>query len=312
MTVSGATASADAASADHRDIIPRNIDFDIPGNATRRWFDDDLIKTATIDGMSIFLPEGERFFIRSLKHFAGKLDDKTLKAEIGGYAAQEAFHTREHEAYNRSIASLGYDVEAMEKPARQLLSMPMRPISRLAVTCAIEHLTATLSVTTLRHDNMLEGAHPAYRRLWTWHALEELEHKAVALDVLAAATPNMSGFSRYWLRVTAMNAVAIPFLILFVRNVRLYVRADGQKTGPAFWLRFLKVMFGRPGYLRLSLGTFFSYYRPGFDPKQIDDRDLIAKGRAWLAREMPEAVAAASAPAKAKRRPGGAPIPAAG
>lgn len=303
--------TAAAQQADNRDIIPRNIDFDIPGNATRRWFGDDLIKTATIDNLSVFLPEGERFFIRSLKHYAGKLGDKTLKSEIGGYAAQEAFHTREHEAYNRAMGSLGYDVEAMESPVRKMLNMPMRPIDRLAVTCAIEHLTATFSVSTLRYDEMLDGAHPAYRRLWTWHALEELEHKAVALDVFAAATRDWSGFRRYWTRIAMMNATVIPFLFIFLRNIRLYARADGAKTGPGFWLRFLKVMFGRPGYLRLSLRPFLSYYRPGFDPKDVDDRDLIAKGRAWLAREMPESVVPAPAPVR-KRPAGGAPLPAAG
>lgn len=307
------TASAAATSPDHdpRDIIPRDLRFDIPGNATRRWFADDLVKTATIDGLSIFLPEGERFFIRALKHYANKLDDKTLAKEINGYAVQEAFHTREHESYNKAMASLGYPVARMEKIVGKALGIPMRPIDRLAVTCAIEHLTATFSTATLRYDEMLEGAHPAYRRLWTWHALEELEHKAVALDVLAAATRDMSGFKRYWLRIAMMNATVIPFLIIFLRNVRLYVRADGEKTGPRFWWRFLKVMFGRPGYLRLSLGPFFSYYKPGFDPKNVDDSDLVAKGRAWLATNMPESTKTGRKPPKAGPA-GGDPLPVAG
>jgi len=60
------------------DIIPRDIRFDILGNAQRHWLEDDIIKTILIDGLSIFLPEGERFFIRSLKHYGPKLQDKEL------------------------------------------------------------------------------------------------------------------------------------------------------------------------------------------------------------------------------------------
>ena len=39
------------------DIIPRDIRFGIREHATRHWYDGDLIKTFTADGLSIFLPE---------------------------------------------------------------------------------------------------------------------------------------------------------------------------------------------------------------------------------------------------------------
>ena len=43
------------------DIIPRDIRYGILENAQRHWLEDDIIKTILIDGLSIFLPEGERF-----------------------------------------------------------------------------------------------------------------------------------------------------------------------------------------------------------------------------------------------------------
>ena len=272
-------------------IVPRDIRFDIPGNATRNWFGGDIAKTAMIDAMSIFLPEGERFFIRSLKHYSGKLKNKALSKEINGYAVQEAYHTREHEDYNRAMASLGYDVAAMEKPVGQALGMLRQPLYRLAATCAIEHLTASFSSALLRRPYLLDGAHPSYRRLWMWHALEELEHKAVALDVLHAATSDMSGFKRYWLRVWAMNIVLAPFLLIFLRNVRLYVRHDGVRPGLRFWARFAWANFGKPGLLRHTAGPLLRYYLPGFDPRNGDDGALIERGRDWLARELRPAAA---------------------
>ncbi|WP_210163757.1 metal-dependent hydrolase [Azorhizobium doebereinerae] len=277
------------------DIIPRDIRFGILGNAQRHWLEDDIIKTVLIDGLSVFLPEGERFFIRSLKHYAAKMPDRQMAAEINGYAVQEAFHTREHEEYNRAMMSLGYDVEAMEKPIRFGFEVVKNPLHRLAITCAIEHMTATLSTLTLRHPDLLDKAAPAYRRLWMWHALEELEHKAVALDVLQAATPEMSRWQRYMLRVLGMNGTLLPFLVIFLRNVPIYARADGVKTGLRFWLRFIWVTLGYPGYWRRCLPNVLRYYLPGFDPRNSDDAELMRKGREWLANDMPPGSGAAPA-----------------
>lgn len=269
------------------DIIPRDIRFDILGNAQRHWLEDDIIKTILIDGLSIFLPEGERFFIRSLKHYGPKLQDKELAAEINGYAVQEAFHTREHEEYNRAMINLGYDVEEMERPIRFGFEVVKNPMHRLAITCAIEHMTATLSTLTLRHPDLLDKAAPAYRRLWMWHALEELEHKAVALDVLNAATPDLSRWQRYLLRVMGMNGTLFPFLVIFLRNVPIYARTDGVKTGFRFWMRFFWVTMVAPGYWRRCLPNVLRYYLPGFDPRNSDDAELMRKGREWLANDMP-------------------------
>jgi hypothetical protein len=33
----------------------------------------------------------------------------------------------------------------------------------------------------------------------------------------------------------------------------------------------------------LSLLTFLRYYMPGYNPRKVDDSDLIRKGRVWLA-----------------------------
>lgn len=296
VTGPGARWMGAAPASDDEDIIPRDIRFGILENPTRQWLDGDFHKTALIDGLSIFLPEGERYFIRALKYYAPKLPDHQLAAEINGYAVQEAFHTREHEEYNRALGKLGYDVEAMEEPVRKTLRSDKIPIFRLAVTCAIEHLTATLSTVTLRNPQFLENAAPAYRRLWMWHALEELEHKAVALDVFKAATPKYSGFKRYMLRTMAFNAVAWTFLVITLRNLTLFAKVDGVKTGPRFWARLFWVLFFAPGYWRKCAPLVLKYYLPGFSPLNKDDHDLIRKGRDWLYREF-TSLEAASAPA---------------
>jgi uncharacterized protein len=272
--------------ADGWEIIPRNFHFNIRANRKRHWLADDVVKTVLIDGLSIFLPEGERFFIRSLKHYTPRLEDRALAAEINGYAVQEAFHTREHEEYNLAMKDLGYDVDLMEKPVGPSLGMVKIPLHRVLATCAIEHLTATFSTQTLRHPDVLDDAAPAYRRLWVWHALEELEHKAVAYDVLMAATKGMPGWKRYLMRVTAMNANIISFLYIFLRNVPIYLRTDGVKPGFRFWFRFFWLTMIAPGYWRRCLPMIAGYYLPWFNPRNSDDADLIRRGREWLEKEL--------------------------
>ncbi len=276
----------EARSADDWEIVPRNLHFNIRANRKRHWLADDVIKTLLIDGLSIFLPEGERFFIRSLKHYTSLLDDRALAAEINGYAVQEAFHTREHEEYNLAMKELGYDVDPMEKPVGTYLGMVKNPLHRVMATCAIEHLTATLSTKTLQHSDLLEGAASSYKRLWMWHALEEIEHKAVAYDVLMAATKGMPGWKRYLMRITAMNSTIALFLFIFLRNVPIYLRTDGVKPGFRFWCRFFWLTMIAPGHWRRCVPMMLSYYLPWFNPRNSDDADLVRRGREWLEKEL--------------------------
>lgn len=268
------------------DIIPRNVRFGILDAPQRHWFGGSLHKTALLDALSVFLPEGERYFIRSLKHFAPMLNDAELAREITGYSVQEAYHTREHEEYNRALASLGYDVEEMERPIKSALGTSVPPLFRLATTCAIEHITASTSASTLQYPEIFEGADPRYRRLWSWHALEELEHKAVAHDIFMHVTKDMSPWKRYTLRITAMNSTAFYFLAITIRNVRIYARSEGASTGLVFWWNVLAVCLYKPGFLRLAAWRLMRYYKPGFDPREKTDRALMEKGREWLALHM--------------------------
>jgi uncharacterized protein len=88
------------------------------------------------------------------------------------------------------------------------------------------------------------------------------------------------------LRTLAFNAVAINFLMITLKNLKLFAKADGIKTGPRFWLRFLWVVFGVPGYWRKCAPLVLKYYMPGFNPLNKDDNELVRKGRDWLYQEF--------------------------
>lgn len=282
----GAAPGGGDALRDAGGIIPRDLRFDLSANPTRHWFGGDLIRTVVVDGLAVCLPEGERYFIRALRPFASRLGDPDLAGEIAGYAAQEAYHTREHEDYNRALAALGYDMAAMEQAVRSELRVSHTPLEALAITCAIEHMTTSIATLAHRHPEILDEAAPAYRRLWVWHTLEELEHKAVGLNVMRAAMRDLTPIHRYLLRVIGYIATLSSFFFLFLRNVRTFARGDGVRTGPRFWLRFAWTVFIAPGYWRRCAPMLLGYLAPGYSPRRKDDAELVRRGREWLRREL--------------------------
>jgi predicted metal-dependent hydrolase len=54
----------------------------------------------------------------------------------------------------------------------------------LAITAALEHYTASIAETVLKHrDIYMKECREDMRQMFLWHAAEEIEHKSVAFDV---------------------------------------------------------------------------------------------------------------------------------
>jgi len=273
------------------DIVVRDFRFGLAAAPVRHWLGGDMFRTVVGDALSIFLPTGERFFIRAVKHHAPKIQDPVLARSIQDFARQESYHTREHEDYNRAMELLGYDVPEMEKPVKEVLKAEGRAVQSLATTCAVEHITASISHLVLSR-NVLHDADDRYRRLWTWHALEELEHKAVALDVFNVVTRNWKPYQRYLFRNIVMTVTLWRFVKIFFRSARIYTRHDGLESRSRFAMGMFKVLLVKPGYWRHGIWAVLAYYRPGFDARHRDDGKLIAEARAELERTKPFAVKA--------------------
>ncbi|MCX7373457.1 MAG: metal-dependent hydrolase [Alphaproteobacteria bacterium] len=265
------------------DIIPRDLRFEIERHADAGWMGGDVLHSILIDSFAVMLPVGERFFIRSLRHYEARIPDAFIKLGIQGYASQEAFHTREHESYNRGMRALGYDPDSINERLRRLLPGSGKPFQSLLITCAIEHLTYSLSCVILNNPRLMAEAIPAYRDLWTWHALEEIEHANVALAVLEEADRNLPAWKRYLGRCIAMNIVVVKFAREALRNAHAMKRVAGIRPGWKSWSRFAWLMFGKPGWFWRYALILLAYYRPGYGRGHSGDNRLIATGRARLA-----------------------------
>jgi predicted metal-dependent hydrolase len=232
------------------------------------------LATHFFNSLNLLFPDGERFFVKSVYDHIGKIADPKLRADTKAFAGQEGQHAREHEAFFRVLESQGYRFEAHLARFRRLNSWCSRNLPaalRLSMTAGAEHYTATLGSLALR-SGLLRECHPAMRELITWHAIEEIEHKSVAYDVLRATHPGyflrVFGFCMATFMIGLMTALGI---VLFMKQDRLPRRERARfraelRNNPHLDL-FRKRM---PKALR-------AYFRPGFHPSQVDDGGLIGE-----------------------------------
>lgn len=257
----------------------RDIDFDLDRERVADWNGERIARTTLWNAFSIMFPHGERFFIQSVAAF----EDRTsppLRLAVRGFIAQEALHTREHLAYNAALQSC-VDARKLDAEVAEHLEFVktlLPPLGRLAVTCALEHFTAIMAREVLTDPAYLAGSLPSYARLWTWHALEECEHKAVAFDVFTEVTQN----ERYWVRVRTMLLATLTFVRFTAKHIFSIMRRSGSGKSPRAWAELVWYVCIRPGLARRILLPYLRYYAPGFHPRQIDDRPIIAGTRSRL------------------------------
>lgn len=258
-------------------ITPRDRRFG-RGDATARWwFGGDPYATAFHNALSVTFPKGEAFFIESVKAHRDGVPPK-LAEEIRAFTIQEVMHTREHVAFNRRVVDAGYDVSLLERHVEEALALTKgRPvILNLAVTMALEHYTAILAQTMLKHLPYWDQADPESVAMWKWHAVEEIEHKGVAYDTWLHATRDWSRWKRWKVKSIMMILVSYRFWTKRWEGSMELLRQDGI-TGWKARIGLLKHLFVRPGLIRRALPAWLAFFLPGFHPWNHDDRALIAK-----------------------------------
>lgn len=265
-----------------RAVPTRRIDLEETFAGLPRHFaqDGDLILSHLAAALSAVFPDGEDFFVRSVRRFRDEVTDPELKRQVAGFIGQEAVHGREHRAFNDRLDQLGYPTKRVERFVKRGLAIRERlltPMSNLAATAALEHLTATLAEMVLSDPETrdLFGAEPV-RNLFLWHALEESEHKAVAFDVYKA----VGGSERT--RVLTMRILRWAFVIGLSVQIAVALLFDGDtyRRGRlrASWRRVRRSPLMAPSVWR----RLCDYDRPDFHPDDHDTSELIALWRERL------------------------------
>jgi uncharacterized protein len=242
--------------------------------------DGDLIGSHLAAALSSVFPDGEDYFVRSVRHYRDQITDPALKRQVAGFIGQESVHGREHRVFNDRLAELGYPTKAYEKITKKGLAIRERlapPAANLAATAALEHFTATLAELVLSEEEIqrLFGA-DGVRELYMWHALEESEHKAVAFDVYKA----IGGSEK--LRVWTMKFFRYGFVVAMSGAVIISLLGDRETYRPGVLRKSWKRFRQSPIAQRKVWDQLRDYDRPDFHPDDSDTDALVEKWRAVL------------------------------
>lgn len=253
-------------------ITVRRMNFAVNADMDKYWFGGNPLISAFFYALSATFPDGERFFIDTVRHYRGDIDDPVLKEQIRAFIGQEAHHGKAHEDFNDALEAKGFPINDIAARAKALLDLArkrLKPRRQLAITVALEHVTATMAEHALRHPEVMEQMDPTFRKMLVWHAVEEIEHKAVAFDVFRECVDSE------FLRRRVMFLTLILFFGRIMYFQTLILRADKRRATFREWWQAMTFFWGKGGLMRESLVHFAKAFKRGFHPSDIDQTALV-------------------------------------
>lgn len=234
----------------------------------RWWFGGDPVMTHYINGMNLVFPDGERFFIRSVRRYLDRIDDPELCEAVQAFSGQEGQHGAAHERQFRALEAQGFEIDSWMKWYRWLAYKIIEPsvpaIVRLSSTAALEHYTASFARLALETD-LLDPAHPSMRGLLRWHAAEEVEHRAVAYDVYVAVGGG------YAVRIFGMIVATLTLLFFWHSATRHLMRQESDLPKVDKREQRAKSKDRTRKRAAVIREALWSYLKPGFHPDDVDD-----------------------------------------
>jgi len=270
--------------ATNQKIVRRNVELSYDANKNYSfYYEENPVVTSLFVVLSAMFPPGEMFFIESIRNVRNQIKDEKLLEDIRAFIAQEAFHSREHKTLNNYLIHSNYpeviEIEAKTK-ARLDKLRKLSTVEQIAATVVMEHYTATLARLLLTDQLIKRKTTQESRNLWEWHALEELEHKSVAFDVLNAIGGNSSKNRK--LALARVTKLIMP--IMFEYWIKILKRKDIR-----FSLKQLKdgvyLGFGgvnRLGILSKAFVDMLDVRDENFNPLHMQTEQLEAEFREKL------------------------------
>ena len=216
--------------------------------------------------------------MHSVRNVRDKVTDEKLQAEIAAFIGQEAMHSKAHTEFNDAWRRDDYNLDRFQAwlARKDGYVKSLHPKIQLAITCAFEHFTALLGGYILRHPEVLSTLDDDAIKLWVWHAIEEIEHRAVAFDVYQ----HIYGDDK--IRRLIMRSVTTGFASLtFYSATRLFMQ-DKQKSLPKIGGNLFGVYLLAKMLIQLA-PEYLAYYKAEFHPTEIDYNNLVAYWKKRLA-----------------------------
>lgn len=259
-------------------IVRSNLDFKLT-DVPRYWFAGDPFLTRMFDALSLTFPDGERYFIQSVRLFRDQIQDPDLKQRVADFIRQEAQHGIAHDKMNQIMKDQGMPVDQFIQRLNKVFKFELKyrsPQYNIAMTAAAEHLTALMAETFYGEKETLQDAHPYVRALFAWHAIEEMEHRDVAFDVMQQVG-NVPEVTR---KMALVLTTGLMFgFTLYRANVMLKCDGFNRTQRLKMNVRGLQWLFGKQGKLRKMQSQYRDWFKPDFHPSQ---HPIIAQYDVWL------------------------------
>ena len=255
-------------------ITTRPVKFNITNESPVYWMGGDPFKSHFWNAFFTTFPPGETFFVRSVLNYRDQIDDEQLQSDINSFAGQEGAHANSHQDHLDTLTHHGYKSLERENRIIDIMLQYMTdkfPKISLVNTLAMEHFTALLAHQILAdHALFLDEADPDFIALFKWHALEEIEHKAVAFDVYMAVD------GRYWPRALAMVIGTVALMSLIPVRMTPLLYKDGLLFKGKLWWNGMKFLFKpKEGLFVRPWKHYLQFYRRNFHPWDVDDHHLV-------------------------------------
>ena len=239
----------------------------------RYWNDNSPFKTHFLNALSITLPDCEKFFIETVILYSKKITDHNQITEVKEFIKQESHHSRAHRKYNKWLSAQGLPVDTLQRDQTRMWSIASTHLgdsNRLALTICVEHVTVVYASVFLQHQQILNNMHPHFRKIWKWHALEEIEHKAVAMNVWNALEGND-------LRKNLIMFLVLPTYIWYVgKNTLTFLYVDKELFKWQTLKDSVHFFFNKDtGLLRKSFLPWFEFLKRDFHPNDQDHSNIL-------------------------------------
>lgn len=259
-------------------IVRSHLNFKID-EIPKFWFGNDPFKTRFFDALSLTFPEGERFFIESVRLFRDQIQDEDLQQKVKDFIRQEAQHGIAHDHMNQQMIAQGMPVEKFTQMLRERFQGVLKNQSAeycIALTAASEHLTALMAECFFGEKETMQDAHPYVRALLAWHSIEEMEHRDVAFDVMK----NIAKVDEKN-RKKALLIASTMMLIFNSYRTNEMLKVDGfsKLQRAKLFAKGLPWFLGRKGKLSKMKNQYLDWFKPDFHPSQ---HSIIAQYDIWI------------------------------
>lgn len=222
-------------------------------------------------GLGLYVALLEPFIVKSIRRVLPQITDPQLAEEVDRFCRQEAQHYQQHERFNAVIFEHGYPGlrERYEELRADFKRMLDEEDDRYRVGF-VEGFEANTTQGALHLLRTGVLRHPKtdsrFGELWTWHMLEEIEHRNVAFDVYQHLYGD-------WLYRARMCWVAQAHMAGFISDcTRIMSAADVPRHGAACRIRPRDRMLG----ILTRMVPRLRSMTPGYSPHRYEMPQQVA------------------------------------